>query len=116
MDNQQYGQGVEVTVTIGALNGTPGTITYAQRVSHEFAIDADLETPHIEEAAVHAVRQIAGQVLGEARHEKRERERLEAMLGGPATPARMAGHLSKLLNRQRATPTAPVVTGRNSNP
>lgn len=92
------GHGVEVTVIVRDLDGKPGTHSCTQRVSHELAIDARLETPLIEDVAVRLVREIAEGVLGDARHEMRERERLERMLGGPATVERMAAHLSQLLD------------------
>lgn len=92
---------VEVTVTIRNLNQAATTYSSTVLVSHEFAVDANLETPLVEEAAVRAVRQIAEKVLGAARHEKREQERLEMMLGGPATPARMAAHIATLVNTRR---------------
>lgn len=101
-----YDPAVEVTVTIRGLGG-PAALTCTQRVSREFAVDGALETPVIEQAAVRAVQEIAEKALGEARSEKRERERLEAMLGGPATPARMAAHLAELL----ATPREDVDRG-----
>ena len=94
-----FDQDVEVTVTIRGLDGPRGMHTYTNRVSHEFAVDANLETPLIERAAVEAVWKIAEKALGDARHEKRERERLEMMVGGPITAARMAAHLSQLLDQ-----------------
>lgn len=96
-----YEQGVEVTVTIRNLNGTFDEERCTHRVMHEFAVNDQLATPALEEAAVAAVREIAEKVLGVARHEKRERERLEMMLGGPATPARMAAHIATLANTPR---------------
>lgn len=102
-----YDQGVEVTVTIRNLNQAAKTHSKTVRVSRELAIDANLETPLIEEVAVQAVREIAEQELGLARHEKREREKLELMLGGPATPARMAAHIATLVNTPRETDKEP---------
>lgn len=96
-----YDRGVEVTVTIRNLNQAAKTHSKTVRVSHELAIDNNLETPLVEHAAVQAVREIAEDALGLARHEKREQERLERMLGGPATPARMAAHIATLVNTRR---------------
>lgn len=95
-----YDPAVEVTVTIRGLDG-PDALTYTQRVSREFAVDEQLKTPVIEEAALHAVRKIVDKALAGAREEKREREKLELMLGGPATPQRMAAHLAQLLATPR---------------
>jgi len=95
----EYWRGVEVTVIVRDLDGKPGTYSCTQHVSHEFAVNAQLETPVVEDAAVRAVREIAGQVLDDARREKRERERLARMVGGlPVTAERMAAHLSQLLD------------------
>lgn len=102
---RDYDQGVEVTVTIRNLGQTATTHSSLALVSHELAIDANLETPLVEEAAVHAVRQIAEKALGAARHEKRERERLEMMLGGPVTPERMAAYIATLVNTRREPST-----------
>lgn len=96
-----YERGVEVTVTIRNLNQAATTHSSMVCVSHELAIDANLETPLVEEAAVQAVRRIAEQALGRERDERIERESLELMLGGPATPERMAAHIATLVNTRR---------------
>ncbi|WP_410587209.1 hypothetical protein [Amycolatopsis sp. lyj-23] len=66
----------------------------------------------IEDAAVRVVRGIAEGLRGAARDA--ERERLEMLLGGPATVERMMAHLSQLLDAaDDAVPAAgrPRATG-----
>jgi len=81
----RYNPNIMVTVTVGNLPGAAPDLVYQLPVSPELVFTDDLEGKGIHEALKQAGYAVTDKMFAEAREERRERERLEMLLGGPVT-------------------------------